>query len=864
MIQPTYFNSNSVLCVVEYLLEKLKKSVTEPVIEIQDQTGMLTHSLDIFQKFSFQAKEWTIIPYQSVIDLRKLLWENKPLRIILILPKDANRTALADILASRHPKVLIADSASILNGLAGLDLPSDEQLTPLLPQLVSKLELLKRYYKANLKPSDVPAFILSVLLDSDVFVPEAQSRSSGALCPPFASTVFAQVSQGKGKLPKEAEPFIEEYISVLPKEWRDKIGQLLRFSANRSNVLAELLKTYTQLSGGGLGLMDVALMELMGENQSQEQLQEWAKCIRQALFAVPLWGRKVALKADSGDVTDRLALERSEGIDYLKSALEYDIKKQVREIVDGRRSSLTSAWWGEHLFASEMEDSIKVAKEIAALMDVLTSVSEIKEEAKRGDLGKARWAQWYSENGAYADLLWMRLKKQIPKVPWLADEIAPVIKRYQEARSKLNRLFAKELVENYKIWVNGKDVPTVANILNQFVKPNLQENKALLLIVDGLNYPVWRNIASDIAKRRLSLSEKPVISLLPTVTGVGRKAIFAGMSPQTFYPYLEEDETESQRGEETSLKENLTDVKIALFRKRHLNEQFAAVNSTISDSDVDLVCVILNEIDDALRAQSGDLTKNLDDLAYLSSLIQIGIDTNRVLMVASDHGFTPDGGEKVKLKDVKVKQDFDRFALVTDDVEAECGFPPLGGQEGGFIVANDLLYDFGGKVALLTDFGARLKIPHNGYHGGASLEEVIVPCAVITSGETASVVEMKITGIPAEVVEDSNVTFLLEVHAKAAPIEDLTVDLLLPSKEPMSFKEKAMEMGSWVKWEINWQPSLTLPSDEEASPQPQKATIRARITSPEALSDIETYCDTVILPKRGKTTRAVDELLPEF
>jgi len=848
MVQPTYFNSNSVFCVVEYLLEKLTKSVTEPVIEIQDKTGVLTHSFDIPQKLEFQAKEWTIIPYKSVIDLRKRLWESKPQRIILILPKNAKRTALADILASRHQKVLIADSASILNGLAGLDLPSDERLTLLLPHLMSKLELLKRYYKANLRQSDVPAFILSVLLNSDVFVQEGKAQDS-------ASTVFAQVAQGEGKLPKEAEPFIEEYISALPKEWRYKIEQLLRFSGNRSNVLAELLKTYTQLSGGGLGLMDAALVELIGENQSQEQLQEWSKCIRQALFALPSWGRKVALKADSGDVTDR--------IDYLKSALEYDIKKQVREIVDGRRNGLDSAWWSEHLFASAMEDSIKVAKEIAALVDVLASVSEMTEAAKKGDLGKVRWAQWYSENGAYADLIWMRLKKQIPKVPWLADDITKAVERYQEARSKLNRLFAKELVENYKIWVNGKDVPTVANILNQFVKPTLQENKALLLIVDGLNYPVWRNIASDIAKQRLSLSEEPVISLLPTVTGVGRKAIFAGMSHKMFYPFLEEDEEEEKSGEETSLKENLKNAKIALFRKRHLNEQFAAVNSTIADGDVDLVCVIINEIDDALRAQSGDLTKNLDDLAYLSSLIQIGIDAGRVLIVASDHGFTPDGGKKVKLEDVKVKEDFDRFALVTDDVEAE-----------GVIVANDLLYDFGGKVALLTDFGTRLKIPHNGYHGGASLEEVIVPCAVIhkpkakvreakTSGETASAVEMNITGVPSEVIEDSNVTFVLEVHAKGAPIEDLTVELLLPSKKPISFKEKAMEMGSWVKWEANWQPSLILPSDEK-TPQAQKAIIRARITSPEVLSGVEAYCETIILPKRGKTTRAVDELLPEF
>ena len=834
--------SNDSLRVVEYLLGILTKSVTEPVIEVPDQTGVLSHSFSIPKKLEFQAKEWTIIPYKSVIDLRKRLWESKPRRIILILPKDANRTALADILASRHPKVLIADTASILNGLAGLDLPSDERLTPLLPHLVSKLELLKRYHKANLRQSDVLAFILSVLLDSDlsacnaqadVFVQEAQAQNS-------APIVFAQVAQGEGKLPREAEPFIEEYISALPKEWQHKIGQLLRFSGNRSNILAELLKTYTQLSGGGLGLMDAALVELIGEDGSQEQLQEWSKCIRQALFALPSWGRKVALKADSGDVSDK--------IDYFRSTLEHDIKTQVKEIVDGKRSSLDSAWWSEHLFASEMEDSIKVAKEISALMDVLALVSEMTEAANRGDLGKVCWARWYSENGAYADLLWMRLKKQIPKVPWLADDITKAIEHYQKARSKLNRLFAKELVGNYKIWVNGKDVPTVANILTRFVIPNLKENKALLLIVDGLNYPIWRNIASDIVKRRLSLSEEPVISLLPTVTGVGRKAIFAGTSPKMFYPYLEDEE---KSGEEVSLKENLKGIKIALFRKHHLNEQFASVNSTIADTDVALVCVIINEIDDALRAQSGDLTKNLGDLAYLSSLLQIGIDAGRVLIIASDHGFTPDGGEKIKLEDAKVKEDFDRFAIVTEDVEAE-----------GVIIAEDLLYDFGGKVALLTDFGARLKISHNGYHGGASLEEVIVPCAVITSGETVPAVEMNITGIPSEVVEDSNVTFLLEVHAKGAPIENLMVNLLLPGKNIL-FKERAMEMGSWVKWEANWQPSLILPSDEE-TPQAQKATIRARITSPEALSDIEAYCDTIILPKKGKTTRAVDELLPEF
>ncbi len=56
-------------------------------------------------------------------------------------------------------------------------------------------------------------------------------------------------------------------------------------------------------------------------------------------------------------------------------------------------------------------------------------------------------------------------------------------------------------------------------------------------------------------------------------------------------------------------------------------------------------------------------------------------------------------------------------------------------------------------------------------------------------------------------MEDSNVTFLLEIHAKGAPIEDLTVDLLLPSEKPISFRETEVEMGSWIKWETSWQPS---------------------------------------------------------
>ena len=119
--------------------------------------------------------------------------------------------------------------------------------------------------------------------------------------------------------------------------------------------------------------MDAALVELRGEDGSQEQLQEWSKCIRQALFALPSWGRKVALKADSGDVSDK--------IDYLRSTLEHDIKTQVKEIVDGKRNSLDSAWWSEHLFASEMEDGIKVAREIAALTDVLALVPEMTEAA---------------------------------------------------------------------------------------------------------------------------------------------------------------------------------------------------------------------------------------------------------------------------------------------------------------------------------------------------------------------------------------------------------------------------------------------------------------------------------------------------
>ena len=109
----------------------------------------------------------------------------------------------------------------------------------------------------------------------------------------------------------------------------------------------------------------------------------------------------------------------------------------------------------------------------------------------------------------------------------------------------------------------------------------------------------------------------------------------------------------------------------------------------------------------------------------LVSVVRHALDTGWEVLVTADHGHTWHRHKKLRRGD-KDPGGGERFAPLTPE-----GIAPEGAvatQDPHIVRVQE-----GKKVALLTSTGAYFgRIPRRGYHGGAGLEEVVVPCAFLT------------------------------------------------------------------------------------------------------------------------------------
>jgi hypothetical protein len=823
----------------EILSESLSRwpsLVVEPIFRIEDRTGYLTSSLSEPFEEKWQGKDWLVLPATSVLNVRRWLWEKRPKRAMLIIAPGFPAESLQDLLNSSHSPPMRLGAPEILRAATGIPLPGDERLGPLLPRLIDLRERARKFPTAG----PIAPLILSILLGSDLMNVDQ----------PREPVWLARIAMSRDVLPKEAFPFVEEFLSEANNDWRPLMRALLIYEGDRRFLTSEILRVAAELKSGQLPI-SAELTKLPGGND-RRQIELYGEMVEEAIFAEPIWGKKLAREAEPSGF--------SKWHRCFYGSLKADIERQIRELLDGNRESLDTRAWREHLFADELQDAIQAAENIALLKSFLREIRRFREEISETDptSRKLRWVEWYAHRCSQADLIWMSLDRQLKKVPWLAGYGRKISEIFTDERSKLNMDFGRDYVSNYKKWLSGQDVLTVAHILRHRVKPLLGKGeKVLLLLIDGMSYPVWRLLSSELLRdhKELNMEEDPALSLLPTITGVSRRALFVELNPKDFYPDLIEDEKDEKPDltEEEGIRKIFPRHKISFFRRKDILHSFEEVCKAISEGDESLIVVILNEIDETLRSTTGSLVKKLDEWDYLPSLFNAAIGGNRTIVVTSDHGFTPSANNDFKLS-------FNHFRHTDRYLVSKKRYEPLGGG----VWSDDLLYDFGGSVFLLTDFGASLsKLSHNGYHGGASLEEVIVPCAVLQFGRVTTRVELKIKGVPGVVREDDEIPISVEICAQNRPIENVRVKLSLPPDREEGWEISLLNAGEWRSWNVTWRPQLPSTLKGELI-QERRAHITVQIEEPHELRGVTTSVETRILPRKGKTVRAVDDMLPDF
>lgn len=332
-------------------------------------------------------------------------------------------------------------------------------------------------------------------------------------------------------------------------------------------------------------------------------------------------------------------------------------------------------------------------------------------------------ARMYYQNGGFLDRARYELLGGEGNVT-LAKAFAALLKHLDAVRVSISKDFATKLANWTEAGSSSPDLLPVENVLDRVCVPLAKQTPLLLVVLDGMSMAVYRQLIEDIVLRhkwteygpRDSEWPVPCIAALPTVTEVSRCSLLCGA-------ITSRSDDDEERGFRTH--KGLVDVSAAqppmLFHKRDLLTAGGAelsdeLQKELKSAKRRVVGVVVNAVDDhLLRGDQIHFPWTVSHIPVLERLLYAAKEAGRFVVLASDHGHVFDRNARYKAAEPGERYRTDSAAPEQDEIRITGS--RVGTPEGAF-------------VAPYVE-GLRYGPKKNGYHGGVSPQEVVIPVSVI-------------------------------------------------------------------------------------------------------------------------------------
>ena len=438
-----------------------------------------------------------------------------------------------------------------------------------------------------------------------------------------------------------------------------------------------------------------------------------ADALLQELGATDIAWRSGILRASLDQRLARLARELVAFVDGDAHEIPSDLRRAADRVLE-------HALLGDQR-AAGVETAMRLAGWLAARRHRGT-------EIKSRSFGEA--ARAYQSEGAFVDWARGRLWDGDSSQP-LADAYTRLAQVADEDRHDENRAFGALLATWPGSGSHDRSVLEVEAVLDRWVVPLAKVHPVLLLVIDAMSMAVFRELEHDLAWRgwvELVREEAPeratVIAGLPTVTAVSRTSLLCG-TLKSGNAATEKDGFSRHGGLRAACAPSAPPV---VFHKGDLRAAGAAglspeVGEAIGEPDRRVVGVVINAVDDHLA--KGDQVRvawTARHIWPLEELLELARSSGRAVVLASDHGHVIERGTQFR-----------------NTESAERWRPAAGGP------ADDEVLLQGPRVAtegrrMLAPWSERVRfgMKKNGYHGGAALQEVVLPLGIFAPPETAN------------------------------------------------------------------------------------------------------------------------------
>ena len=331
-------------------------------------------------------------------------------------------------------------------------------------------------------------------------------------------------------------------------------------------------------------------------------------------------------------------------------------------------------------------------------------------------------------------------------------------------KTEANHQFSKFILSNYEDLVGG-DSPLVMShqMIEQLVLDKMPKDKTtLLVVIDNLRYDQWRVLQTHLSPFYKLQEEMICSSILPTTTQYARNALFAGELPvqiKRLYPNLWKDDTDpggKNQHEQELLSGQLAtlerEISFSYYKITRQEQGLKLASQLQNEANNDLCVVVYNFVDVISHAKTEmEIIKELasSDKAFRSltstwfqnspllDIIKRAQSLGFTLMITTDHGTINvrqpskilgdrESSTNIRYKTGKRLNSEDKNLYTVSNPE-DIGLPKIN-LSSSFTFATEDRY-----LIYPSNYNHFVNFYKNTYqHGGVSLEEMLIPFAVLS------------------------------------------------------------------------------------------------------------------------------------
>ncbi|KAA6183784.1 BREX-2 system phosphatase PglZ [Thiohalocapsa marina] len=325
---------------------------------------------------------------------------------------------------------------------------------------------------------------------------------------------------------------------------------------------------------------------------------------------------------------------------------------------------------------------------------------------------------------------------------WLGDEHEGVSAAYRalnqrltERREQMNEGFGQHLAALAQGDSMGQGICPVERALDEILVPLAKQRPVLLLVLDGMSQAVYRELSDDLVRHTWVELQREgtdgpgcLLAALPSITRVSRYSLLAG----TLGEGVANDEKKAFAGHQGLKSLASNKYPPTLFHKSDLQQPgsgalSSSVREVIAGQEHRVVAAVINAIDDDLGGGAQvALHWSVAAVHLLRQILEAARESGRLLVMTSDHGHVLDHDMTYRA----TESEAERFK--PGEAKVESGEVRVRGQR---------VIQPGHAVVLPWSEKIRYAAKKKGYHGGASLQELVIPLGVYRNGGETDPIE---------------------------------------------------------------------------------------------------------------------------